>query len=392
MIRTTTVGVTGATGKVGRALVLRLREAGYRTLAFSRSGRLDGSHDDTLDYSDLDAKFARCDVIVHLAALNNDAAVHDVAAFRAANVEFARDLASISVKAGVRKFINLSTVHALDPIRTDPYSVSKREAVEALRGVEGLRLSNIYASRVYGLDGAPSGIAGLFWRIAPALQPCIGFDQLADHVIAEIESDTCTDEIVSHPAGTSVLYRWAKRTIDIAFVLSVTLLFWWLLMLVWLAVKLTSPGPGIFAQTRVGKDGAPFTCYKFRTMGADTKSVATHEVAAASVTPLGKFLRASKIDELPQIVNLLRGEMTLIGPRPCLPQQEELIRERRDRGVYTITPGISGFAQVNGIDMSNPVRLAQQDAIYLRTQSLIGDVKLLLRTLVGGGSGDKVRA
>ncbi len=109
-----------------------------------------------------------------------------------------------------------------------------------------------------------------------------------------MESDVCADRIASHRAETHILYRWAKRAIDIAFALSVTLLFWWLLALVWLAVKLTSAGPGIFAQTRVGKDGAHFTCYKFRTMGADTKSVATHEVAAASVTPLGKFLRASK--------------------------------------------------------------------------------------------------
>ncbi len=104
------------------------------------------------------------------------------------------------------------------------------------------------------------------------------------------------------------------------------------------------------------------------------------------------FYGRLKIDELPQIVNLVRGEMTLIGPRPCLPQQEELIRERSNRGVYAITPGISGFAQVNGIDMSDPVRLAQQDAIYLSTQSLIGDIRLLFRTLIGGGSGDKVRA
>lgn len=391
MITTTIVGVTGATGKIGRALVPRLRQLGYRTLAFSRAGNTEGRDDDELDYSSLDTKLARCDVVVHLATLNNDARKQDIVAFRAANVAFASHLASTAARSGVRKFVNLSTIHALYPEKTDPYSVSKREAADALRQVDGLCVSNIYASRVFALNTTPSGIAALFWHVAPALQPCVSFDQLVDDLVAEIESSAATDRISSHSARTHTLYRWAKRAIDLAFALSVTLLFWWLLALVWFAVKLTSAGPGIFAQTRVGKDGAHFTCYKFRTMSADTKSVATHEVAASSVTPLGKFLRASKFDELPQIVNLLRNEMTLIGPRPCLPQQEELIHERSDRGVYAIAPGISGFAQVNGIDMSNPVRLAQQDAIYLNTQSLIGDIKLLLRTLVGGGSGDKVR-
>lgn len=385
------VGVTGASGKIGRALIPRLRQSGYRTIAFSRSVAPDESGPDRLDYSDLEAKFSRCDVILHLAALNNDAETKNIEAFRKANVDFAVHLASTSLRCGVKKFVNLSTVHALDTARTDPYSVSKREAVAALDAIEGLPLSNIYAARIYGLDGQPSGLASFFWRMAPALQPCSAFDRLVQAMEFEIEADSVSDQILSEPARDKPLYRWAKRAIDIGFALVVLLFFWWLLGLIWLAVKLSSPGPGIFAQTRVGRDAIPFTCYKFRTMAAGTQSVATHEVAAASVTPLGTFLRASKLDELPQVVNLLTGEMTLIGPRPCLPQQEELIHERSRRGVYAIAPGISGLAQVNGIDMSHPVRLAQRDAIYLETQSLIGDVKLLLRTLTGGGSGDKVR-
>ena len=121
-----------------------------------------------------------------------------------------------------------------------------------------------------------------------------------------------------------------------------------------------------------------------------TKIVATHDSELSSVTKVGTFLRTTKLDELPQIVNLMKREMSLVGPRPCLPIQSELIRERENRMVNTMLPGITGLAQVNGIDMSDPTRLAEIDALYLHTQSIFGDIKLLWRTVTGSGSGDKI--
>jgi O-antigen biosynthesis protein WbqP len=157
------------------------------------------------------------------------------------------------------------------------------------------------------------------------------------------------------------------------------------------AIKWSSPGPVIFRQRRVGLHEQPFTCYKLRTMFVDTRDVPTHETSASSVTPVGKWLRSLKLDELPQLWNIVRGDMSLVGPRPCLPSQVELIAARRARGVYEIRPGVTGISQVAGIDMSNPERLAELDARYLEQMSLATDIRIILATALGAGRGDRVQ-
>src|SRR6195952_1672459 len=125
-----------------------------------------------------------------------------------------------------------------------------------------------------------------------------------------------------------------------------------ILLIVIIAIRLQSPGPAIFRQVRVGKGGRSFTCYKFRTMYWGTANLPTHEVQASSVTALGERLRRFKIDELPQLCNVLIGDMSLVGSRPCLPFQTALVEARRQLGVFEVRPGITGLAQVNGVDMS----------------------------------------
>jgi O-antigen biosynthesis protein WbqP len=110
-------------------------------------------------------------------------------------------------------------------------------------------------------------------------------------------------------------------------------------------------------------------------------------VQASAVTALGEHLRRFKIDELPQLYNVLAGDMSLVGPRPCLPSQTDLVAARRQLGVFEVRPGITGLAQVNGIDMSDANRLAEIDAQYVRTQSLMGDFRLIMATLRGQGVG-----
>ena len=124
-------------------------------------------------------------------------------------------------------------------------------------------------------------------------------------------------------------------------------------------------------------------------MALGTEQVATHEVNSASLTRVGLILRKTKIDELPQVWNVLKNEMSLVGPRPCLPSQDELISERNKKNVLSIKPGITGLSQIQNIDMSTPIKLAQKDSEYLALRSLLLDLKILLKTATGSGQGDK---
>lgn len=150
-------------------------------------------------------------------------------------------------------------------------------------------------------------------------------------------------------------------------------------------------GSPFFRQTRVGRHQRPFTLWKFRTMRPGTASVATHLADASAITSLGHFLRRTKLDELPQLWNVLRGDMSLVGPRPCLFSQKHLIAERAVRGVYGARPGVTGLAQVNGIDMSTPELLAETDRKMLESLTLGTYFKYLWMTALGKGSGDRVK-
>jgi O-antigen biosynthesis protein WbqP len=178
-----------------------------------------------------------------------------------------------------------------------------------------------------------------------------------------------------------------KRWLDVLASMLLLLFCSPILLIVIIAIRLQSPGPAIFRQVRVGKNRRPFTCYKLRTMYSGTANLPTHEVQASSVTILGEYLRRFKIDELPQLCNVLIGDMSMVGPRPCLPSQTALVEARRQLGVFEVRPGITGLAQVNGVDMSDADRLAELDAQYVRTQSLMGDFRLILATLRGQGVG-----
>lgn len=156
-------------------------------------------------------------------------------------------------------------------------------------------------------------------------------------------------------------------------------------------IGLFDTGSPIFRQVRVGRYKKPFTLIKFRTMKVDTANVASHLASASAITPFGGFLRKTKLDELPQLWNVLRGEMSLVGPRPCLFNQEELIHEREIRGVLDARPGITGLAQVNEIDMSTPVLLAETDQRMLTNLSVGDYFKYILQTVGGKGSGDRIK-
>ncbi len=183
----------------------------------------------------------------------------------------------------------------------------------------------------------------------------------------------------------------AIRTCDLVAALLGGVLTLPILLVAAVLVRLDSPGPALFRQERVGRGERVFICYKLRTMAQGTVAAGTHEVSAASVTSLGRRLRRLKLDELPQLWNVIRGDMSLVGPRPCLPSQVELVEARRVRGVYDVRPGITGRAQVIGLDMSTPLELAIEDDLWARRPNLKDYLRLVILTAFGKGQGDAIR-
>ncbi len=161
-------------------------------------------------------------------------------------------------------------------------------------------------------------------------------------------------------------------------------------LVVLMVVGLFDTGSPLFRQQRVGRYKKPFTLVKFRTMKSETAHVASHLADASAVTPLGRFLRRTKLDELPQLWNVLKGEMSLVGPRPCLFNQQDLIEARELLGVFAARPGITGRAQVNEIDMTTPALLAETDARMLASLGVKDYFRYIFLTLAGKGSGDRV--
>jgi O-antigen biosynthesis protein WbqP len=183
-----------------------------------------------------------------------------------------------------------------------------------------------------------------------------------------------------------------------------------LLVLVALIVRLDSAGPSIFRQTRIGMGRRPFAMWKFRTMVRDAPDDLHRDLVLALVrdaepprsvykladdpriTRVGRWLRKTSLDELPQLVNVVRGDMSLVGPRPCLPSQGDVIAARRRRNVFSIRPGITGLAQLASIDMSTPEKLAEVDSRYMHGRSFLGDLRIIAATMLGGGAGDALKS
>lgn len=163
------------------------------------------------------------------------------------------------------------------------------------------------------------------------------------------------------------------------------------LFLIIFIIGLIDTGYPIFIQTRLGKNKIPFKLIKFRTMKLGTEQVATHLTSFENITNFGKFLRKTKLDELPQLINVFKGDMSFVGPRPNLENQRELIKYRENLGIYDVSPGITGLAQIKKIDMSDPELLAQTDYAMIKNLTLLNYIKYILKTMMGSGMGDRIK-
>lgn len=180
------------------------------------------------------------------------------------------------------------------------------------------------------------------------------------------------------------------RFFDILFSFIGILILWPLWVILYI-IGMFDTGSPILVQDRMGKNLVPFKLYKFRTMHIDTKQVASHLACDSSVTKFGGFLRKTKLDELLQLINVLKGDMSLVGPRPVILSQTDVIEARKMKDVYNYLPGVTGLSQINKIDTSNPIRLAAVDAKMLKELTLRNYFIFILATVIGKGQGDNVK-
>lgn len=179
-----------------------------------------------------------------------------------------------------------------------------------------------------------------------------------------------------------------KRLFDVALGLLLAPVALIVCLIVALPIAIESKASPLFFQLRLGRHERPFYLVKVRTMRQSTPNMASHEIDSLHILTTGRLLRRLKIDELPQIWNVLSGTMSFVGPRPGLPNQLELLEARKECGVFALLPGITGIAQINGVDMSTPEKLARMDALYAGEWSLFRDLNILWVTFAGGGRGD----
>ena len=186
-------------------------------------------------------------------------------------------------------------------------------------------------------------------------------------------------------------YLWCKRVLDIVFSFLLLVLLALPMLLIGFCVALTSRGGAIFRQERIGRGGEPFVCYKFRTMVKNApanRPTADFFDAADYVTPIGRLLRRTSLDELPQLYNVLRGDMSIVGPRPLIGEEREMHRMRHEGDVYTVRPGMTGLAQIHGRDRLGDGEKAAFDARYVCQISFLTDARIIGKTLLHVLSGD----
>ena len=205
---------------------------------------------------------------------------------------------------------------------------------------------------------------------------------MKDRFEKELDEAVIDIDLENIQTNNSIFYIVSKRIIDIIGSLAGLILLSPLFLIVAILIKLDSNGPIIFKQVRIGKNGKKFNIYKFRSMKVEAPNLSTEEFKNSFdfITKVGRIIRKTSIDELPQLVNILKGDMSIVGPRPVIESETELLELREIYKVNDILPGITGLAQINGRDDVNNYKKAKYDYEYLKNRSIILDVKIILKT------------
>ena len=394
--------VTGASGFVGSLIVPELNKKDIKMLLVGRcKNKLKRvfSEYNICDYDEL-KKFAKnYDCIIHLATFNN-ARKNNILKAKKENLEIFKKVFEIAKLHDLFIF-NFSSTHSLDLTYKTDYAESKREIEKFINntnyyGIETLYMPFIYGKKLSGklkiLNIFPNFISRIIFYLFSALKPTVNIQTIINYLLkSNREVKIKKLNIISENIIKNFIFLFLKSFGFIFFFYSF-LILWWLFISIWLFVKLETPGPGIIFQKRVGKHGKIFNCLKFRTMKSGVKQAPTHQMSLNDLTFFGSFLRKTKLDELPQIFNIILNEMSLVGPRPCLEIQNELIAKRKEFNILDIKPGVTGFAQINKVDMSDIYEITKFDYIYLKTQSILNDIKIIIKTVFGAGNIDNIKS
>jgi lipopolysaccharide/colanic/teichoic acid biosynthesis glycosyltransferase len=394
--------VTGATGFLGSQLTVGLENHNVDLILAGRNEyKLKQAYPKHLviSYDNLDSYSEKIDVVVHLAVLNNNSKGKQ-AEFQNANVDLFKKILSFCRKNNVSKVINLSSFHIYGD-KLDPYSTTKREAHRLAKEHHSTHIINIICPFIYStpfqgklslFNKLPVLIKRPSFTVVSALKSLIHIDVVICEIIKQLSNHNSEKDILlADDKDSNIVYFIFKKIVNYGLSISALSILMIPMVFIWLLVKMTSKGPGIFIQNRIGLKGKQFKLYKFRTMKVDTKNMGTHFASSSDITKLGSLLRRTKLDELPQLFNILLGDMELIGPRPGLPEQQDLTDFRRKKNIYDVVPGITGYSQVNQVDMSAPQTLAEWDSRYIKLRSISFDVSILIQTFLGKGGGDKVK-
>ena len=299
-------------------------------------------------------------------------------------------LSSAAKRIGIPRFVQCASFRALTDRPGSPYAQSVASEYEEVLQNFGESAELIFLGRIAGSRYArrkfwhfryPERFDFLSSEILSAIIPTTQIEDLAKFLSSPRVFGQSRTLVLTDGNAKNFTYSIWRAAVDGVFVVAVLLLAP-LLLIAWIAVLIESGRPGIFSQDRVGERGSIFRCFKIRTMRTGTSLIATHKVGTDAVTRVGGFLRRFKIDELPQVWNVFRGEMSVVGPRPCLPNQHEVVRSRLAHDVIDYRPGLTGWAQACGVDMRDPDTLAILDAQYLSLRSVWFDAFVIARTLV----------
>lgn len=397
--------LVGGSGFLGQQLAQRLIECGHDVTISTRSPLAQTSLPKgvkVIDQSDIEPDVEAADAVVVLSVINNDV-IASPEEVQAVNVTLPVLLARQMARRGKGVFVAFGSTHAEDARRNDPYSTSKRLLKNELADIGGLPIRFLVLPPIHGrrfvrklkqIDRLPlwlrTGAVTLIGALKPLVHVNVIADQLQQEVTTHRDVSWFAVRRLADDQSTNPVYRTAIRTMDLALATAVLIGFGWLMLILAVLIRFNSHGPALFRQQRIGRNGRQFICYKFRTMAVDTPQVATHEVSRAYTTSLGALLRKWKLDELPQIFNVLAGNMSWVGPRPCLPTQTALIEQRQAAGILKLKAGITGLAQLRGIDMSDPVRLVEAEQEAAASRSIPQYVLMVARTFLGKGSGDRI--